>query len=210
MKKLIILLLTVSSLFGQFKFQQSLPDRYTSMLVRFNNSPQSTIYDVSQYSNVITNAGTTKTTTANNPVMGLYSGYFDGSTTSLSVPSNNAQLNIGSSDMTIEFWIYFYASTSAAGGVFYINYVGDYIGVGLFTAATSGMYSYGSTDGSSWNLVPNKTFTLSGSTWYHIAMTRVSGAWKGYTNGVEVWTDNSAGAIYYGTDYKLQIGSYKA
>jgi hypothetical protein len=113
-----------------------------------------------------------------------YSVYFTGSSQYLTVPSNSS-LQFGTQDFTIEGWIYILngntgtlydgrTSLTSTSPVIYIN-------------ASTLYYAVGST-------VVITGVTLSNSTWYHIAVARVSNNTSLYINGVQtgiIYSDNT-------------------
>jgi hypothetical protein len=197
MKKLLILLLTAYSLFGQFKFQRSLDDRYVVVHVRGNGENNSTrILDVSNNNTTITAQGAGK----------LYNGvtskfyntalYCDGNTGFFTFPN----LDYGSNSFTIEFWYYvvvnknyniLYATNRIYGsGVTALGFepLGQSTGVTLL---------YVSLNGSSWTLIAGQTTnTLVAGAWYHYAMVRNADTWTLYIDGKSVWTSTGSGSIY--------------
>jgi len=106
MKKLILLLLVSISLFGQFKFQKSLPDRYTIFLLNSAPYGATSFKDASQYSQTITTAGNVKSTTGTTTIkFGLNSTYFDGTGDYLALPAGS-MWDFGTGDFTIDCWVY--------------------------------------------------------------------------------------------------------
>lgn len=207
MKKLLILLLTVSALFGQFKFQKCLPDRYTSLLVKYDNNPNVSPKDISQYNNVLTTYGGVTTTSTNPPKFGVYSGYFDGSNDYVTTPSNVTHLNLGAENFTIDFMLLFYNTVINAGGIIEINNQSPgYCGVVIETSGSYATYTYG-ISGSNWELAKPSS-ALSQNVWYHIAIVRNGTNFKMYINGQENWSATVSGSVFYGGNYLLTIGSY--
>ena len=126
-----------------------------------------------------------------------YSGYFDGTNSNLTVPSNTA-LTLGSGNFTVEAWVYLSGTQTTTYG---------YQVLGTYPAgATPNGYalvvnrSSGGPWGLAWaNGTPTSTKITYGTylntnTWYHIAVVRTSTA----TNGVTIYLNGSAVAT--GTD----------
>jgi hypothetical protein len=130
------------------------------------------------------------------------SGYFNGSTDYLTVPFNTS-LNFGSSDFTIEAWIYF--STLPSNTWYTIYSYGNSSGTQRFL-----IYFDTRTSQSS----PGLRFTIidSGGTiildfngggtsgwnagaWYHIALTRSTNTWTLYRNGTSIGTTTNSASI---------------
>ena len=135
--------------------------------------------DSSQNGFTVTANGNVKTENTEKK-FGSTSAYFDGSGDYLSI-ADHANLRIGTSDFTLEWWIRY-----AAGGAFQSIYTKGYATTGgLLLQTTNGanpaLYNYfGSTS----------IFTESGSpalnTWYHHAVVRDSGTVTLYRDGVSV------------------------
>lgn len=124
-----------------------------------------------------------------------YSGYFDGTNSNLTVPSNTA-LTLGSGNFTVEAWVYLSGTQTTTYG---------YQVLGTYAAVANGYAlvvnrSSGGPLGLAWsNGTPTSTKITYGTylntnTWYHIAVVRTSTA----TNGVTIYLNGSAVAT--GTD----------
>jgi hypothetical protein len=106
------------------------------------------------------------------------SGYFNGSTDYLSAASN-AALGVGSSDFTIETWVYF-TDVTGFQTVFDAR-TAQPSQSPLVTLQNTSRFQY------LWNGVSFVNFgptTLSPFTWYHVAVVRSAGVHTGYVNGV--------------------------
>jgi hypothetical protein len=138
---------------------------------------------------------------------GYWSGNFDGSTQYLTVP-DNAVLNMGTSDFTLESWIYV---TSVPSGSYYPNNTTPYEGAYILNkdgknSVTWPQYSMfvdvnmkvcagfiaapNSGAGGPTALVRSST-TISLNTWYHVAFTRVGVNGTLWLNGVSNGTTTS-------------------
>lgn len=132
----------------------------------------------------------------------LGSGYFNGTTDYLTVPSNTA-FGMGTGDYTLDAWVYliaasasnqmiidFRSSTPATGQpVVYLN-----------TSRQPIFYLEGSS-----NLITGSAALLLGA-WYHIAVVKLSGTYTMYVNGISVGTAANSvsvptSGIKIGTDY---------
>lgn len=206
MKKLIILLLAAYSLFGQFKFQQSLPDRYT--VFQLDRAPigATSFKDASQYDNAITVTGNTLQSSTQKK-FGDGSIYFDGNGDYLT-PTQSTLFDFGSGDLTIDFYVYLNNITNLN----MLISLNDKLGIGaliFYTNATTGATSfYSSSNGDSWDIVNGGTAgSLSATRWYHIAIIRQSGYFKIYIDGVLSYTSAySASTLLYGASYPFQLG----
>jgi alpha-tubulin suppressor-like RCC1 family protein len=113
----------------------------------------------------------------------VYSSYFNGTTDNLTL-SSNAAFAVGTSDFTIECWIYFtVASTNKE--IYDTRSPVDTAGLGYdFYLNTSNALNFG-TAGS--NYIGGST-VLSANTWYHVAVSRVTSgttALRMFLNGVQ-------------------------
>jgi hypothetical protein len=145
--------------------------------------------------------GGTPSANVNNPLQpGYYSGYFNGSTDYLTVPSN-AALAFGTGEFTIECWVYF-TNSVANHGVFQLS-------TSLWPAATSGLAVYVS-GGLGWGAYYNGTGNNGTpapivNTWFHVALVRSGTTTKLYVNGAQILTATDT-TNYTGT--YLSIGGY--
>lgn len=138
---------------------------------------------------------------------GYWSGSFNGTTQYLTVP-DNAALNMGTSDFTLESWIYV---TSVPSGSYYPNNITPYEGAYILdkdgkNSVTWPQYSMfvdvnmkvcagfiaapNSSAGGPTALVRSST-TISLNTWYHVAFTRVGVNGTLWLNGVSNGTTTS-------------------
>jgi hypothetical protein len=132
----------------------------------------------------ITSFGDTKTLTAQSKFYGS-SGFFDGTGDYLSCASS-ADFNFATSDFTIEGW--FYATSLPAADKILIDLRGNGAstdGWVLFLNTSNQMQIYDQT------LKTSSSAALSTSTWFHLAISRVSGTLTYYVNGA------SAGSFSY-------------
>jgi hypothetical protein len=126
---------------------------------------------------------------------------FDGSGDYLQIQDNSFAL--GTSDFTIEFWVYFPSGFSYSSGMSPL-YIGGTSG-GAFSPFSirdsSGNVSSYISGTSAWSIASNRTFTtIVRDTWLHWAITRSGSSWKTFEDGVvkDSWTnsqpiDNPAG-----------------
>jgi hypothetical protein len=134
------------------------------------------------------------------------SGLFDGTTDYLTT-SDDADLELGSGDFTIEGWIRPNSVTGQHN--FLAKYSGTGFGAfGIDTETTTAKFYAGST-GTSWDITTNsgKSFgTVATGTWYHFAITRSGSDWFAFLDGVEGATWSSAAAIL-ATNTPVTIGA---
>lgn len=167
----------------------------TSLLTLQNNQSVNnhTFLDSSTNNFVVTRAGNTTQGTFS-PYGGNWSNYFDGSGDYLSVV-DNAALQFGTGDFTVEAWIYVTTLAAArpifeqrAGGASFVTFV--------FYVNTNGKLSFYV------NPSPDIAFDLTVVTnsWNHVALVRQSGVMYCYLNGVKAsnsaaWTGNNTTSI---------------
>jgi len=125
-----------------------------------------------------------------------YSGYFDGTGDYLTVP-DNAVFDMGSSDFTIEGWVYVTATsgslqTLVAKGTGANNQASYHIALN----GSTWVY-YLSGTGSTWSIASGVTIgTYTINTWQHIALVRSGSTFTPYLNGVAGTTTSSATALF--------------
>jgi len=113
-----------------------------------------------------------------------WSGYFDGSGDYLTV-ANNAALNFGTGNMTIECWVYL-NSTAGTQTIAAKWQSGNTSWIWQFTSSTMTFYFSGTSSSFSWSPVAN--------TWYHLALSRSGTDVKFFVNGVQTGaTSTNAG-----------------
>ena len=134
------------------------------------------IYDATGQ-NVLETVGNVQVSTAVKK-FGETSMFFDGSGDYLVIPTTNAPCQFGTADFTIEAWIY---STSIANQQMILsNRIAATGSANFDWQIVSSRLLFGTT---STNLLTG-TITLSSNTWYHVAVSRVSGTARMFVNGV--------------------------
>jgi hypothetical protein len=125
------------------------------------------------------------------------SGYFDGSGDYLDGVSSTNATNFGTSDFTVECWVYFNSVASQSN---FIDNIGNSTN-SLYTAA-----------GGSLRYFANSINAITGATlvagqWYHIAVVRSSGTTKLYVNGVQSGSNYTDGTNYAGGSTYPRVGA---
>ena len=175
-------------------------DANTSLLLDFAGADNSTTFtDISGNPKTITPSGNAKISTAQFKFGGS-SGYFDGTGDYLSTP-NATDFDLGSSDFTIECWIY---PTS-------IPSLGHIVGK-WYTTATSSWLLYVNAPGyigasyssnGNWqetNYLQSSSSTVTLNTWAHVAWVRSGSKMKVFYNGVLVASGTFSDSIFNTTN----------
>ena len=130
---------------------------------------------------------------------------FDGAGDYLSISDSSAPV-LGSSDWTIEAWIYI--SVAKSFNCIYAKRPPGSYGFGLQVDGSNNLSISVSTTGSSWALAGS---SLGGGytagAWIHVAVVRSGNTITGYKNGVETGTQTLSGSISPSTGYAAAIAS---
>jgi hypothetical protein len=112
-------------------------------------------------------------------------------------------LQMGSSDWTIEGWVYF--ASAPAGGTYYLLYanrasVANFSPIAIFINSSRQIESYFSTSGSSWTSSFTTSGTISTSTWTHVAVVKYGTTVRVYLNGIaDANTATISGSLFANT-----------
>jgi hypothetical protein len=131
------------------------------------------------------------------------SGYYNGTTDYLSVP-DNAALQFGTGDFTIELW--FYPTSSITSQIFCGKGTGA-DGFELRTRSSAGgnVYSFWLANGSAAYVTSSQVVTL--NTWQHLAVVRSGTTMTLYYNGVSVGTTTGATNNFVASGSGLAVGT---
>jgi hypothetical protein len=133
--------------------------------------------------------------------------YFDGTGDYLSI-ADNAALEFGSSNFTLEFWCYWNGNTASQ--ILWTKGadLGSAYAPFLFWKPTgSSLILYASSAGTSWDIASNVTLaTMDANQWSHFAFVRNGNTIKFYKNGVEQTSITTALAFWNNT-LAMTIGS---
>jgi len=176
---------------------------YVTMLMSTtaaNAQQNNTFLDSSTNNFTITRNGNT-TQGSLNPYGADWAGYFDGSGDYLTAP-DNAVLQLGSSNFTIEFWVNFSSVPGALQGATLVS---------KFDTSNTGyeVILYNNTmyfQAQSANILLTYAFTPTAGTWYHIAWTRSGANSYGFINGALVASTSAASGSITNLAQALQIG----
>jgi hypothetical protein len=174
----------------------------TSLLLNFTNAA---IYDAAVQNNATTVGNTQASTTVSK--WSPTSTKFNGSGDYLSIPASPS-FAFGTGDLTIECWFYHSAAQGIAAniicvtngsafGIIIHNNLTPYPNVVTFWCDTYSLSTPGITG----------TTTLAIGNWYHFALTRSSGVWRMYINGIQQGSNyTNAASPDRGAGYNLRIG----
>ena len=134
--------------------------------------------------------------------------YFDGTGDYLRIP-DNAALQFGSGNWTVEFWAYL--STIGTYRSFFskVNDDGYYNGVCILTNASGDLIITATNNGAAWQLAGATLYAgaLTTGRWQHIAIVRNSNTITGYVNGVAGGTPQTLSGTVNDTGASFFIGS---
>lgn len=158
-----------------------------------------TTVDSSLSARTITTAGAAKLSTAQSK-FGPSSMLFGTNGDAFTAPSNSAW-DFGSGDFTIEGWVYPPTVFSGSPGILVRDIFGGTRGFALFLGdgtggTTAGAPVFFCTDATNSTLaVMTPSSVLAAATWSHVAITRRSGTFNTWKNGVSVATTSSGSGV---------------
>lgn len=163
-----------------------------------------TFTDSSPNAIVVTAVGNAQISTTQSKYNGS-AGYFDGTGDYLSIPDSSAPV-LGSSDWTIEAWIYI--STAKSFNCIYAKRQPGGYGFGLQIDGANTLSISVSTTGSSWALAGSSLGAgYTAGSWIHVAVVRSGNTITGYKNGVSTGTQTLSGTIWPSTGYVAAVAS---
>jgi hypothetical protein len=142
---------------------------------------------------------------------------FDGTGDALTIASNS-NLQLGSSDFTVECWVNFSAIPSASGAASFVSQWKtvpssnlSYFFYLFNSAGTYQLYLSYSTNGSNQtNLSVNLASAPSTGTWYHVAFVRNGSNFLVFWNGTQVGSTQTLSATLYNSTANVLIGGQEA
>ena len=149
-------------------------DEYTKLMVHMDGDESTIGHGLTHYGTPLLSSTQSK--------FGGGSMYFNGSTDYIEV-AENASLDFGSGDFTIDFWIY---HTVAIGTI--ENYVTYYGGTDKFSwiirrDAAGKLQMLLSSDGSNWDFNQTTNESISSSAWHHVAFVRDGNTIRAFLDG---------------------------
>jgi hypothetical protein len=162
-------------------------ENFYRTILSINADVETFITDASDNSFALTPVGDVRPNLQSPYWPGGWSGYFDGTGDSLVTSSSSAQFAPGTGDMTVECWVYLPVTpgtASAIAGTYYTSSSDAFWGFGVNSSRAiflSGRFTTAISGG-----------TVSLNTWTHISITRESGTWKAWVNGVLATTSTTA------------------
>lgn len=187
--------------FGQFKFQRSLPDRYTEIYIKGTERNINSVKDV-MGNRTITAGGSPAITTD----------YYKFGNSSLSFNSANGywtfpNIKFSNKNFTVEFWYYCVANKN------YITWwsnntlnTGSELSIASTGYSNGVTYLYVSGDGNSWSIIGEITHTEITGEWVYYTLVRNEDNWKIYLNGNQVWSKTASGTINASTNGQASLG----
>lgn len=161
-----------------------------------NTTQNNTFIDSSTNNFTITRTGNT-TQGSFSPYGNSWSNYFDGTTDYLSL-ADNAALEMGYDDFTIECWFYMdVLDTATLSNLIIKGTGGSTLGYGIHINTSGTVAGRVTTDGAT-AIAATSSSTVSIGTWYHVAFTRSGTTLTLWLNGVSVDTNTVTGALYDG------------
>jgi hypothetical protein len=164
----------------------------------FGNTPQLLTFQSTTFVDNSTNAFTLTTggtagpaslspfVDSTNITSTAYSVYFNGTTDNLTLPVSTATTQLGSSDFTIEGWMFFTEVTNDHTLVYWNGASSGYAAVHVRQIAGKWALWISAT-GSAWAVQQNTLgSTITSNTWYHVAVVRSGTNFKLYINGSDV------------------------
>jgi hypothetical protein len=184
-----------------------------SLLLPFDGADGSTTFtDESSNALIVTANGDAQISTAQSKFGGS-SLLLDGNGDYLSI-ADNALLELGSGDFTIELQLYIASDASnekaiaqkgawPTGGV-----TASWL---IYFGGLNELSFYASSGGTSWNIASDRRFAtgIARASWHHIAVTRSGTTFRGFFNGVTAFTFTSSAALFDSSS-GLTIGSGNA
>lgn len=161
-----------------------------------NGAQNNTFLDSSTNAFSITRNGNTTQGTFSPFSQTGWSNYFDGTGDYLSIADNTA-LDMGSSDFTIECWVYPVANQGGSSAIFGKKATGGTYGGVLIYFPSTGLTPVvlATVNGSSWGINFTSSISMTLNQWYHLALTRSGSTWTIYVNGTSGGSASLAGTI---------------
>lgn len=180
-----------------------------SLLLHFNGANGSTTFTDSSSNNLtVTAVGTGQISTAQSKFGGA-SGLFGSGGNYATVPSSSL-FDFGAGDFTIEFW-YYTSQTGTQHQLFAraANQTGSLSPIFIERKTGNTIGLSWTSDGTNWvfDQLGGST-TLAANTWHHIAVTRTSGTFRIFINGVLDYTNSSSTASIQAGGDVVAIGRW--
>jgi hypothetical protein len=186
-------------------------DPTVKMLLHMDGANNSTTFTDTAGFQTVTRSGSAVISTTQSKFGGA-STHIPGGSSYLSI-TDNADLEFGSGNFTISFWLF--PTTTGRQAIMHWNDGGDYsFGIDFHQNGTRNISLWASSTGSSWNMLNADgggnaigLVSVPLNTWTHIAVVRNGNNWRSYINGVMDLNVTATGTIIDKSAAKL-IGKW--
>ena len=179
----------ISSDIGGLPSGEYSSDSYTKLLLHLNNN----VTDSGNTGHTVTNNGVTFSDSVKK--FGSHSALFDTNTDYLSIP-DSSDWDMGTDDLTIDFWIYF---NSLTGEQFFVDQRQSGSNTWYFKKESSNDLYFSCDGGGGGVFYFLRSWSPLTGQWYHLALVRNGADMKMYVNGVQLGATYNVGSNSFGS-----------